>query len=127
MIHTPQTFFLLEMLAEFLDDLPLLVNFFLVFMMCAFGIPSVLALRKSLSFRDNKLIKKNYAAPELEQTILQILAKKKGKFIYPVELMRKLRFKGSLEELKTVLQRLKQENKIEFNEENYSYYQVRIP
>jgi len=77
-------------------------------------------------YDENPIIEKNYSAPELEENILQILAGKRGKFVSPIELRRKVKFGGTLEEFKSILQRLREENKIKFDRDDYPYYNVKL-
>jgi len=126
LINTTHTF-LFEILVDFLRPFSLFINIGLIFMMCLFGILFGILLWKFFGDRErHPIIKKNYTVPELKQEILRILAKKKGKYIYPTTLMGKSRFNGTLEEFKSVLQDLRQENRIEFDKDNYPYYSVRI-
>lgn len=121
-IHVYPTNYLLRILKHF----SLYINIGLIVITCIFGIPFVIFWRRYFRYRDPIIIK-DYTAPELEQKILHIAAKEKGKYISPMTLKKKLRFRGTLEELKFVLQHLRQENKIKFDNENYPYYKVRIP
>jgi len=94
-------------------------------MTCVFGIPFVLVWRRYLRSK-GPIIKKDYTAPELEQKILQIVAKKKGKYISPITLLKKVRYNGNLEEFKSILQRLREEDKVKFDKDDYPYYNVKL-
>lgn len=94
-------------------------------MLCIFGVLFTIVWRKYIISK-SPIIKKNYTALELEEKILKILAGKRRKFISPIYLRRKVKFGETLEEFKSILQRLKQENKIKFDKDDYPYYNVML-
>jgi hypothetical protein len=94
-------------------------------MLCIFGVLFTIVWRKYI-ISISPIIKKNYTAIELEEKILQILASKRGKFINPIYLIRKVKFGGTLKEFKTILQHLREENKIKFDKDDYPYYNVML-
>lgn len=117
------TDFLLTLIIELAKQFSLIINLWLVFMVCIIGIPFILAWRKYIIYMSpkNKII---FSVSETEEEILQILAENKGKSLSRLELIRKVNFPGSLGEFFTILKQLWKEGKIQCDNDDYPKYYV---
>ncbi len=117
------TNFLLALIIELAKEFSLIINLWLVFMVCIIGIPFILAWRKYIIYMSpkNKIV---YSVTETEEKILQILAENKGKSLSRLELIRKVNFPGSLGEFFDILKQLWKEDKIKCDNEDYPQYYV---
>jgi len=115
------TDFLLALLIEIAKRFSLIINLWLIFMVCIFSIPFILAWRKYIIYKSPKN-KISYSVPEAEEKILQILTENKGKSLSRLALIRKVNFPGSFGEFNTILNQLWKEGKIKRDYEDYPKY-----
>ena len=115
------TDFILALIIEVAKQFSLYINIFLVFMVCIFGIPFILAWRRYIIYMSPKN-KISYSVPETEEKILQILTENKGKSLSRLVLTRKVNFPGTMKEFTEILNQLWQEDKIKREFLDYPRY-----
>ena len=113
----------LALIIELLKQFSLVINLWLISMSCISSIPIIIVMWNNIAFVIQKK-RQRFSVPEVEEKILQILNANRGKSLSCTSLIEIVNFPGSLGDFNAILKRLREENKINRDSDDYPFYSV---
>jgi len=117
------TDFWLALLIDLLRAFALVINLWFAVVIGIFSVPFTIALRNFILVK-RKMTTSPYSVPQTENEVVQFLTSNKGESFNFASLIEKVNFQGTSEEFNTILERLREENRIKRDREDYPQYYV---